>query len=77
LLFYFERWGIATLSTPLLTGTEKEVQEVWGVSPGEEVAQPASKGSVTPQLRTSGSGDASHSAQVCIPCESQQASTSS
>lgn len=37
---------------------EKEVQEVQDVTPREEVAQPASVGSVTPQLGTDGSGDA-------------------
>ena len=37
---------------------EKEVQEVQGVTLREEVAQPASAVSVTPQLGTDGSGDA-------------------
>lgn len=44
--------------TPLFTGMEKEVQEVQGVTPREEVAQLASVRSITPQLGTDASGDA-------------------
>lgn len=49
-MVYFEHWGVATLSTHLLAVMEKEVQEVQSVTRGEEVAQPASMGSITPQL---------------------------